>query len=263
MNAELYLDYNTIIHRLDARTKILLFVLAFIALVLFENPLWILPVTLLLLLQTALARAWVNLWRIRFLLTILTITSVLMWNIFASGETHLFWIFDLESLQFSIARTMLILMMIDTGVNLISTTRNEELVLGMIRLGLPYRVGFAISTALRLVPTIASSLLTISQAQRSRGLDLESGNIIERVRKYLPLLIPVFISTIRNTNVFGMALESKGFGAREERTFHLQLQMRTADYVVLTFWTLFAAGSIVLRLLGYGLIPGLTRFSND
>jgi len=260
MSGELYLDYNTVIHRLDARTKILLFVLAFIALVLFEDPLWMLPVALLLLLQTALARSWPNLWRIRFLLMVLTITGVLMWNVFASGETKLWWFFDLESLKFSIARTMLILMMIDTGVNLISTTRNEELVLGMIRLGLPYRVGFAISTALRLVPTIASSLATISQAQASRGLDLQSGSILERLRKYLPLLIPVFISTIRNTNIFGMALESKGFGAREDRTFYLQLHMTHVDRAVLIFGTLFTLASIVLKVMGYGNIPGLARF---
>lgn len=260
MSGELYLDFNTVIHRLDARTKILLFLLAFVSLVLFEDPLWILPVALLLILQTALARAWVNLWRIRFLLLVLTITGVVMWNIFASGETHLWWIFDVESLKFSLARTMLILLMIDTGVNLISTTRNEELVLGMIRLGLPYRVGFAISTALRLVPTIASSIGTISQAQRSRGLDLESGNLLERLRKYLPLLIPVFISTIRNTNVFGMALESKGFGAREDRTFHLELHMSRVDWGVLTFGVLFTLTSIVLNIMGFGDIPGLTRF---
>ena len=260
MTSELYLDYDTVIHRLDARTKLLIFVFSFIGLVLFEHPLWIIPVTTLILLQTTLARAWVNVWRIRALLIVLTISSVIMWNIFASGEINLFWFFDLESLLYSAARTMLILMMILCGVNLISTTRNEELVLGMIGLGLPYRVGFAISTALRLVPTIASSIYTISQAQRSRGLDLESGSILERVKKYVPLLIPVFISTIRNTNVFGMALESKGFGAREDRTYYLKLEMLTPDYFVLAFGAIFCVVSIVLDLKGFGVIPGLTRF---
>ena len=95
----------------------------------------------------------------------------------------------------------------------LSTTRNEEIATGLARLGIPYRFAFAVSTALRLVPTIAATGSTISQAQRSRGLDLESGNVIERIRKYMPLLIPVFVSTIRSTNVFSMALESKGFGA--------------------------------------------------
>ena len=162
--------------------------------------------------------------------------------------------------MYSVARTMLIMLMILSGVNLISTTRNEELVLGMIRLGLPYRVGFTISTALRLVPTIAASIYTISQAQRSRGLDIESGNLLQRLKKYLPLLIPVFISTIRNTNVFGMALESKGFGARKDRTFYLTLQMHNLDYIVIVFGLVFSIVSIVLNAYGYGSIPGLSRF---
>nr|MBC8505457.1 energy-coupling factor transporter transmembrane protein EcfT [Chloroflexota bacterium] len=130
MNIDFYLDIDTVIHRLDGRTKILLFLLSFVALVLFEDPLYILVISLLILLQNFLAHAWVNIWRIRFLLLILTISSVIMWNLFASGETHLFWFVDLESLKYSLARTMLILFMIISGMNLLSTTRNEELVLG-------------------------------------------------------------------------------------------------------------------------------------
>jgi energy-coupling factor transport system permease protein len=260
MDAELYLDYDTVIHRLDARTKILIFVFSFICLVLFENPVWMIPIAILILAQTTLARAWKNIWRIRFLLLVLFISGLLMWNFFAKGQTHLFWFFYKESMEYSIARIMLIMLMIFSGVNLISTTRNEELILGMIRLGLPYRVGFTISTALRLVPTIAASIYTISQAQRSRGLDIESGSLLQRLKKYLPLLIPVFISSIRNTNVFGMALESKGFGAREDRTFYLVLQMHNLDYFVIVFGILFSVISIVLRVFGYGSIPSLIRF---
>ena len=81
MNIDFYLDIDTVIHRLDGRTKILLFLFSFLALVLFEDPRFILPIVLLILLQNFLARAWINIWRIRILLTILTITSLIMWNI--------------------------------------------------------------------------------------------------------------------------------------------------------------------------------------
>ena len=260
MNIDFFLDIDTVVHRLDGRTKILLFIFSFAALVLFEDPLYILPIALLILTQNFLARAWVNIWRIRILLTILTVSSVIMWNVFASGETHLFWFVDLESLMYSLARTMLILLMIISCMNLLSTTRNEELVLGMIKLGLPYRVCFAISTSLRMVPTIATSIYTISQAQRSRGLDLESGSILERIRKYIPLLIPVFISTIRGTNIFGMALESKGFGARDDRTFYLTMEMESRDWIMFAFCAVVLGVCFYLNALGYGDIVGLTKF---
>ncbi len=260
METELYLDYNTVIHRLDPRTKLILFLYAFIGLVLYEHPLWMLPIAILILLQTALARAWINLWRLRYLLFLLTVWSLVLWNLFVAGDTPLFLFVSKESLLFSIARTMLVLLMIIAGVNLISTTRNEELVLGLIKFGLPYRVGFALSTSLRLVPTTADSLQTIAQAQRSRGLDLESGNVLERLRKWLPLLIPVFITTIRSTNIFGMALESKGFGARPDRTFYLQTEMHTIDWVLLILGGIITVTAVYLNILGYGSIPGLHRF---
>ena len=260
MDAEIYLDNNSFIHRLDPRTKITVFLLTFVAILLFEDPFWMMPVTFLILLQLIVSGSLKNLFRIRYILIVLTISSLVLWNFFSKGVTHLFWVFEVESFYYSIARTLLMVLMVSAGMILISTTRNEELVLGMIRMGMPYRVGFAISTALRLVPTIASSTLTISQAQRSRGLDLDSGGLLDRVRKFMPLLVPVFISTIRNTNIFAMALESKGFGAREQRTFYLKLEIRAADYLVFAFAFLFVIASITFYFMGYGRIIGLTRF---
>jgi energy-coupling factor transport system permease protein len=260
MGSELYLDLDTFMHRLDPRTKMLLFGLVFICMLQFSDPLWLAPVFLLILVQLSVSQAWRNLGRIRHVLIVLSVSSIVIWNLFANGRTPLFLFVEVESLQYSISRTLLILSAILMGMVMISSTRNEELVLGMIRLGLPYRVGFAISTALRLVPTIAASADTIGQAQRSRGLDLDSGNMLARLRKYVPLLIPVFISTIRYANVLGMALESKGFGARANRTFYLQLQMKPADYALLAFFSALAAASVGLHFLGYGQISGLIQF---
>jgi energy-coupling factor transport system permease protein len=260
MESELYLDYDTPYHRLDARTKIIVFLGVFVGALLFKNPLWQLPTAALVLLQLAISRSWKNLRRIRYVLLVMCLSSLILWNFFSSGTTPLFWVFEVESMYYAINRTMTILMIVSMGVVLISTTRNEELIMGMIKMGLPYRVGFAISTSLRLVPTVASSLVTISQAQRSRGLDLETGNVIDRLRKFLPLLVPVFISSIRNTNIFGMALESRGFGARPDRTYYLQMRMRTIDWVLLALLLAYVVASIWLNLAGYGRIVGLTNF---
>lgn len=260
MDAEIYIDNNSFIHRLDPRVKIIIFLLTFVAILLFQNPLWMMPITILIIAQLVISGALVNMRRIRYILIVLTVSSMILWNLFSTGETQWFWRISLESMSFAVARTLLMILMISAGMILITSTRNEELVNGMIRLGMPYRVGFAISTSLRLVPTIVSSTITISQAQRSRGLDLESGNLLDRIKKFLPLLVPVFISTIRSTNIFGMALESKGFGARDKRTFYLVFEMDTADYIVLVFSIVFMLVSIYFAILGYGQIEGLIRF---
>jgi energy-coupling factor transport system permease protein len=260
MSGDFYIDNNSFMHRLDARTKMALAFLTVVAILMFEHPVWLIPITCLSLLQLYIAGAFRNLRRIRFILIMMSLSSMILWNFFSSGVTPLWWKFEVESFLFAVNRTLLIVLVISSGMVLISTTRNEELVLGLIKIGLPYRVGFALSTALRLLPTIGSSIITISQAQRSRGLDLHVKNPLERLRRFLPLLVPVFISTIRNTNTFAMALESKGFGARDKRSYYLQMQFKRADYLVLGFALVFVAGSIVLRLQGIGQIPGLTRF---
>src|SRR5262245_6586013 len=122
MPGEIYLDLNTIIHRLDPRTKIFLFLAAFILLILYEDPLWVLSVTILVFIQGILARSLINLRRIRHILIVLSISGVVMWSFFAGGQTPLFWFFEVEALRYGIARTLLIISMITAGMIFVSTT---------------------------------------------------------------------------------------------------------------------------------------------
>ena len=101
-----------------------------------------------------------------------------------------------------------------------------------MRIGLPYRVAFSISTAIRLIPTTVENSTIILQAQMSRGLDMESGNIVQRLKKYIPVMIPAVVSVIRNTNVFAMALESRGFGFSEKRVNYTILSYNSLDYIL-------------------------------
>jgi energy-coupling factor transport system permease protein len=187
------------------------------------------------------------------------LVTVVMWSVFSQGETPLFLFVEWEALLYGIGVALKIDATIIAGMIFLSTTRNEEIATGLVKLGVPYRFAFAVSTALRLVPTIAATGSTISQAQRSRGLDLESGNLIQRVRKNTPLLIPVFVSTIRSTNVFSMALESKGFGASPKRTYFLRLAMGRRDALVLVVFALLLIAALFLRFAGYGGLEGVTR----
>jgi len=260
MDQEIYLDRKTFFHKLDPRTKIVILLAAFVLILYFENPLWVLPLTLLILLHGYFSESLVNLKRIRLIMIILTISSMILWSFFSNGVTPFVWVIELEAFQFAMARTMVMLSLITEGMIFLSTTRTEEFVLGMIRFGLPYRVGFAISTAFRMVPTIVSNVFIIAQAQRSRGLDLDSGNLLQRIRKYIPLLIPVFVSTIRNTNVFGMALEAKGFGAQNDRTNYYSSEFGKGDYIVMLVMGVLFAVTTYLKIMGFGGIPGLTKF---
>jgi energy-coupling factor transport system permease protein len=225
----------------------------------FLNPLYMLGVLALVLFFGYLAESLVNLRRIWFILFMIIVVTPILWSIVGSGRTPLFLFVEREALLYGLSTAQRIVITVIAGMIFLSTTRNEEVAIGLVRLGIPYRFAFAVSTALRLVPAIVATGLTIGQAQRSRGLDLESGNIIQRIRKHLPLLVPVFVTTVRSTNVFSMALESKGFGARPGRTFYLHTTIERRDAMVLIAFLVLLAGCIALRVAGYGGLEGFTR----
>ena len=259
MDPFLYLDRDTWVHRLDPRTKMVLLIGAFVLAFLFVNPLYGLVVLAIVLAFGYAAKSLINLKRIWFILFMIAVMTIILWSIFAGGKTPLFLFVEREALLYGIGAALRVDVMIIAGMIFLSTTRNEEIATGLVKLGIPYRFAFAISTALRLVPTIAATGSTIGQAQRSRGLDLDSGNVIRRIRKRIPLLIPVFVSTIRSTNVFSMALESKGFGASPTRTYFLRLEMTKRDKLVLVVFAVLLSAAIALRVTGYGALEGFTR----
>jgi energy-coupling factor transport system permease protein len=259
MDPSLYLDKDTFVHRLDPRTKMFLLLGAFALPFVFLNPLYVLAVLALVLFFGYLARCLANLRRIWFILFMIVIVTPILWAVVGSGRTPLFLFVEREALLYGLTAAQRIVITVFAGMIFLSTTRNEEVAIGLVRLGIPYRFAFAVSTALRLVPTIVATGLTIGQAQRSRGLDLESGNIIRRIRKHLPLLVPVFVTTVRSTNVFSMALESKGFGARPRRTYFLHTAMGRNDALVILVFLAILAGCIALRVAGYGGLEGFSR----
>lgn len=259
MDPFLYLDRGTWVHRLDPRTKMFLLLGAFVFAFLFANPLYGLVVLAVVLAFGAMAKSLINLRRVWFVLLTIAVMTVILWSLFGGGRTPLFLFVEREAVLYGLGAALRVDNTIIAGMIFLSTTRNEEITTGLVKLGIPYRFAFAISTALRLVPTIAATGSTIGQAQRSRGLDLESGGFIERARKFAPLLVPVFVSTIRSTNVFSMALESKGFGAGKDRTFFLRLAMGRADVLTLAASLLLLAAAIALRVAGYGGIEGFSR----
>ena len=107
---------------------------------------------------------------------------------------------------------------------------------------------FTFTTAVRLVPTMAVDAQTVVDARRSRGWSWIRGNLLKRVRNYLPILIPLLLIAIRRSLELAEALESRGFPGKEGRTSLFELRFKLVDYVllgisfagiVLSFWVFF------------------------
>ncbi len=252
MNLSLYQDKDTWIHRLDPRTKITGVVLIFAMCLCFNHPVYVGFITLGVFLLLFFARSLKSLWVLRYILILLFLFSMVIWPFFVKGKDVLFCIkgfcFYKESVLYALAMGLRLSTFVMAGMILIATTKNEDITNGLIMMGLPYPIAFAISTALRLVPTFAGAGATIIQAQISRGLDLESKNIFKRFGKFIPLAVPMFITAIRYTNLLSMALESRGFSPASPRTMYCKPSMRKTDWIVLCAMLVFFIVSLYIRV---------------
>lgn len=253
MNLSLYCDENTWLHRLDPRTKMIGVLIVFILSMCFNHPLFMAGVTFGIILIAFSARVCPVFWTMRHILILLFLFSAVLWPFFVQGPTTI-WVWksltvSRESLLYGIAMGLRLATFVMAGLLLLATTRNEEITNGLIRMGLPYPIAFALTTALRLVPMFAGAGATIVQAQVSRGLDLESKNIFGRFASFIPLAVPMFITAIRYTNLLAMALESRGFSPNAPRTLYYTPKMGNRDWGVLIFLAFILAVFLYLRLV--------------
>jgi energy-coupling factor transport system permease protein len=253
MDMFLYIDKKTPVHRLDPRTKLLLMFLSFVLALSFRSFVILSSVLVAVLLYGAAGSALSNLRRIRVVLMMIASFSVVIWSVATPSDSR-FLLFSLEGLLYGVMVAIKTDLMIISGMIFLSTTKIEEIAGGLVKLKLPYRGAFAFSTAIRLVPMIVATSYTIIQAQKSRGLDLDSGSMLQRVRKYVPLVVPTLVSVIRGTNVFSMALESKGFGYSDTRTNLLELRMKRNDWLTLGGALLVVAAAFFFNMdsIAYG-----------
>ena len=246
MNPYLYEPKNSLIHRLDPRTKILMLLAIFIIALVPSTVPHALGVLVLVIIYVTIAQSWSAIARIRTFLLIITIFSVVVWGVIPRGEVILWQFIRRDSVMFGVLTAIKIDSILMCGIVFLATTKNEEITIGLVKMGVPYVMCFAFSTALRLVPTFAHTGATVVEAQRSRGLELDTGSLWSRMKAYIPLMAPIFLVSIRNANLMAMALEARGFGSAKKRTFYLQLKMEARDWIVLLVVVILLAVSACL-----------------
>jgi energy-coupling factor transport system permease protein len=220
---------KTPVHLLDPRTKFLLVIAVLIPALLFANV-WVMIILLAsqlpLLFLGRVAKRW---------------ALSLRAGIFLSGLIFIVNLFT-GSLFSAIALTLRFLVLLTAFSLFFMTTSPDDLGLALDRigavrwlsrrwLGYPNALSFTFTTAVRLVPTLAVDAQTVVDAQRSRGLELDKGNLFRRVRNYVPILIPLLLIAIRRSLELAEALESRGFPGKEGRTSLFQLKLRKTDYL--------------------------------
>ena len=112
------------------------------------------------------------------------------------------------------------------------TVSPDDIAQMLVKFRLPFTFAWAISTAYRFIPTLANETDIIMAAQKSRGLQIDRGNIFKRARNMVPLLIPIFASAMRRSWQLAEAIESRGWNATKKRTYLYSLKMKWWDYLI-------------------------------
>ena len=258
-----YFPGDTIIHRLDPRTK-LIWVVIFIA-ALFTARDYVSYALMIAVTVGLVAVSGVrprNLLRgMKPLIFIICFTGIL--NLFYTrGGTTLFewWIFTVTTAGIKRAVLMVIrIMMLICGTLLLTYTTSPmaltdgfEILFGPLKkIRVPiHEMSMMMSMALRFIPTLIEETDKIMSAQRARGADFDTGRLLERAKAMLPLLVPLFVSAFRLADELAVAMESRCYHGGEGRTRMKQLRLVRRDYLALLAGAVLLAAVITLNVFG-------------
>ena len=180
---------------------------------------------------------------------------------YGSGEPLVqFWIFKItkqgiENAVFMVLRIALLVagtFMLTYTTSPIALTDGLESLLGPLKkLGAPvHELAMMMCIALRFIPTLIEETDKIMSAQKARGADFETGNLIQRAKALLPLLVPLFVSAFRRADELAVAMECRCYHGDQGRTRMKQLTWCTRDTLAMLWSALVLAGVIVLARFG-------------
>ncbi len=112
----------------------------------------------------------------------------------------------------------------------------------------PYGLCFAFIASVRFIPTMVEEATSIVDAQRARGLELDRGGLLKRIRGYVPILIPMVINALRRSDELAEAMESRAWGAVKERTSLYELRLKKGDAIVMALTALAFAIAVYVRI---------------
>lgn len=255
---------DTIVHRLDARTKLIL-VIVYIA-ALFTAVDWFSYALMFAVTAACVALSKIKLGTIlkglKPLIFIIVLTGVLNLFYTTGGKVLVdWWIFTITTEGIKRAFLMIVrIMMLITGTFLLTYTTSPialtdglEILLGPLKkIKVPvHEMSMMMSMALRFIPTLIEETDKIMSAQKARGSDFETGSLLRRLKAMIPILIPLFYSAIRRAYDLAEAMECRCYNGGANRTRMKVPKARFSDFAFL--FVMLACTAAVVLLNGVSL----------
>ena len=257
---------SSVIHTLDPRVKFFFVCILFVMAIMFTQllalaVLFFIPLPFVFMARVN--RQWLRSLRGAALLAVFIFATNFIIGYFypSSSIQHVDGAIDTSMEYFALferaaAMTLRFVVLIASFSVFFLTTSPDHLGLALQQSHVPYEFCFAFTTAVRFVPVLADEAQTIMDAQKARGLELESGNLIKRIRNYIPILIPLIVNAIRRSLELAEAMESRAWGASNKRTNLYKLNLKRADIILVTITVLMLILTLYIWL--YIPVPSLT-----
>ena len=255
-----YYSCDSVIHRLDARIKIIATILFIVELFIVKDFIGFAICGAVLAIIVGLSKVPLSfiMRGMKPILLILIFTFCL--NIFMVDGTVLWrWGFlkiTSEGIYTAVFMAIRLILLIISSSLLTLTTKPitltdgiEKLLMPLSKIGVPaHEIAMMMSIALRFIPMLLDETDKIMKAQQARGADFESGNIIARAKSLIPILVPLFVSAVRIAQDLAMAMEARCYKGGHGRTRMNGMKMGKNDAVAAVLLALFMAGIICERV---------------
>jgi len=243
------------IHQMDPRAKFFYVCVLFAVTVMFNQ---LVPLLILFVVQipfvviAGVEREWLRSMRGSALFAAIIFVMNLLSLYFYGGYPTL-----ASVLERSLTMTVRFIVLVESFSVFFLTTSPDLLGLALEQSRVPYELCFAFTTAVRFVPVLAEEAQTIMDAQKARGLELEGGNFVKRIRNYIPILIPLIVNAIRRSLELAETMESRAWGANKRRTNLYVLKAGRKDYYIILISILILIVSTYVSM--FVQIPSVTQ----
>ena len=238
-----YYPADSVIHKLDPRVKLFATMIYIISLFCFKGIAALLVATVFLIAVIRVSKVPFH-FMVKGLKTIMVLMIITaLFNLFLTPGEPLVtvWIFKITAEGIKSAALMtirLVYLILGTSIMTLTTTPNqltdglEKALMPLSKIGIPvHAIAMMMSIALRFIPILIEETDKIMKAQMARGADFENGNLIQKVKNMIPLLVPLFVSAFRRADDLAMAMEARCYNGGEGRTKMKPLRYMKRDHL--------------------------------
>ena len=259
-----FITKDTLYHRINPLCKIAWSVAVVVAALVFDNPVYLallFSATALIALYAGIFKEWISYMKysIWFCMLIILINPL-----FSYHGTHVIYEFPfkipvmgspritLEALAYGGGMALRLLTIISSFAILTYTVNPDDMLNSLTKIRPFYRSVYVTSLAARFMPTLIRDSNTIAEVQMSRGVEINSGNILQKIKNRIPILIPLLSNSLDRAIQVSEAMEARAFGCAKKRTFYNDSRLNWVEFIILALVIFSVLMVAYIRSFGFG-----------